>query len=298
MTRDDISDLLVFMSVADERSFTRAAKRLGTTQSALSHTMNRLEARLGLRLLTRTTRSVAPTAVGERLLETLRPSITNIDTVLVDLGELREKPAGTIRITTSEHAARSILWPRLAAFLPSYPDICVELTLDASFTDIVTGRFDAGVRLGESIDQDMIAVRIGPDLSMAVVASPAYLAGRLVPQTPHDLAEHSCINVRMTATSGLYAWEFGQDARQLSVRVDGQCVFNDAGMAMQAAVDGFGWAYVMEDRAQPYLADGRLVRALDAWCPPFPGYHLYFPSRRQMAPAFKVLLDNIAFSRA
>lgn len=293
MKREEISDLLAFLAVAEERSFTRAAMRLGTSQSALSHTISRLEARLGLRLLTRTTRSVAPTAVGERILQTLRPAISGLDAVLADLGEFRERPAGTIRVTTSEHAARTILWPKLSAFLPSFPEIHVELMLDAGFTDIVAGRYDAGVRLGESIDQDMIAVRIGPELHMAVVASPGYIASRGVPSSPQELAGHACINLRINAAGSNYAWEFGRDNRHLAVRVEGQCVFNDAAMALQAAVDGFGWAYVMEDRARPFLADGRLVRALEDWCAPFPGYHLYFPSRRQMTPAFRLFVDAL-----
>jgi DNA-binding transcriptional LysR family regulator len=295
MRREELGDLTAFLAVAEERSFTRAAAKLGTSQSALSHTVRRLEARLGLRLLTRTTRRVAPTEAGERLIETLRPAFDDIDTKLAALSELREKPAGTIRITASEHAANTILWPVLARLLPDYPDIRVELTIDQSLTDIVAERYDAGVRLGEQVAKDMIAVRIGPDLRMAVVGAPSYLANRPTPRTPHDLTDHACINLRLPTLGGLYAWEFERDGRELKVRVDGQLVFNDTSMILKAATAGFGLACVLEDQVQAHLAEGRVVRVLADWCPPFSGYHLYYPSRRQPAPAFTLLVEALRY---
>jgi DNA-binding transcriptional LysR family regulator len=295
MRRDELGDLTAFLAVAEERSFTRAAAKLGTSQSALSHTVRRLEAHLGLRLLTRTTRSVAPTEAGERLIETLRPAFDEIDTKLAALSELREKPAGTIRITTSKHAAETILWPVLEKLLPDYPDVRVELTIDQSLTDIVAERYDAGVRLGERVEKDMIAVRIGPDIRMALVAAPSYLAERTTPKTPHDLTNHACINLRLPTLGGLYAWEFEKDGRELNVRVDGQFVFNDIAMILNAATAGFGLAFVLEDQAERHIADGRLVRVLADWCPPFPGYHLYYPSRRQLPPAFALLVDALRY---
>ena len=293
MRREELGDLTAFLAVAEERSFTRAAAKLGTSQSALSHTVRRLEARLGLRLLTRTTRSVAPTEAGERLIETLRPAFDEIDFRLAALSELRDKPAGTIRITTSQHAAETILWPALARLLPDTPDVRVELAINPSLTDIVAERYDAGVRLGEQVAKDMIAVRIGPDMRMAVVGAPSYFAVRQTPQTPHDLTQHRCINLRLPTLGGLYAWEFEKDGRALNVRVDGQLVFNDTPMILQAAAEGFGLAFVLEDRAEELIKAGRLVRVLAEWCPPFPGYHLYYPSRRQMAPAFALLVEAL-----
>lgn len=263
MKRDELGDLAAFLAVAEARSFTRAAAKLGTSQSALSHTVRRLEARLGLRLLTRTTRSVAPTDAGEKLLETLRPAMDDIDAKLSALTELREKPSGMIRITTSEHAAETILWPVLAKLLPDYPDITVELTIDHSLTDIVAQRYDAGVRLGESIAKDMVAVRIGPDLRMVVVGSPAYFAKHPRPKTPQDLADHACINIRMLSGGGLYAWEFEKSGRELKVRVEGPLVFNNGRMALTAALEGLGLAYVPEGRAQPHIDHGSLVRVLN-----------------------------------
>lgn len=295
MRREELGDLTAFLAVAEERSFTRAAARLGTSQSALSHTVRRLEAGLGLRLLTRTTRSVVPTEAGERLIETLRPAFDEIDAKLAALSELREKPAGTIRITTTHHAAETILWPVLARFLPDYPDIRVELSIDPALTDIVAERYDAGVRLGEQVAKDMIAVRIGPDMRMAVVGAPSYFADRPKPETPHDLTHHACINLRLLTLGGLYAWEFGRDGRELNVRVDGQLVFNDAPMMLKAAAEGFGLAFVLEDHAAPLIADGRLVRVLADWCPPFSGFHLYYPSRRQLAPAFALLVEALRY---
>ena len=295
MRRDELGDLAAFLAVAEERSFTRAAARLGTSQSALSHTVRRLEARLGLRLLTRTTRSVAPTEAGERLLATLRPAFDEIDARLAALSELRDKPAGTIRITTGQHAAETILWPALLRLLPHYPDVRVELSVDQALTDIVAERYDAGVRLGEQVARDMIAVRIGPDIRMAVVGAPAYFATRPKPKTPHDLTHHTCINLRFPTLGGLYAWEFEKDGRALNVRVDGPLVFNVMPMILKAATDGFGLAFVLEDQAAPLIADGRLVRVLADWCPPFPGYHLYYPSRRQLTPAFALLVESLRY---
>ena len=293
MRRDELGDLAAFLAVAEERSFTRAAARLGTSQSALSHTVRRLEARLGLRLLTRTTRSVAPTEAGERLVETLRPAFDDIDGLLVELSELRDKPAGAIRITSTRHAAETVLWPALERLLPDYPDIKVEVALDANLTDIVAERYDAGVRLGEQVAKDMIAVRIGPDMRMACVGAPAYLAARGVPRTPHDLTGHSGINLRLPTLGGLYAWEFEKDGRPLNVRVEGRLVFNDNTMVLKAATAGLGLACVLQDQAEAHLADGRLVRVLEDWNPPFPGYHLYYPSRRQLSPALALLADAL-----
>jgi len=295
MRREELGDLTAFLAVAEERSFTRAAARLGTSQSALSHTVRRLETRLGLRLLTRTTRSVAPTEAGERLVETLRPAFDDIDTKLSALSELREKPAGTVRITTSKHAAESILWPALEPLLKDYPDVNVEVSVDQSLVNIVAERYDAGVRLGEQVEKDMIAVRIGPELRMAVVGAPAYFASRPAPTTPHDLTQHSCINLRMPTSGGLYAWEFERDGRELNVRVEGRLVLNEPSMILAAATAGMGLASLPDDQVPDYIADGRLVRVLEDWCPPFAGYHLYYPSRRQMAPAFALLVEALRY---
>ena len=293
MKRDELGDLAAFLAVAEERSFTRAAAKLGTSQSALSHTVRRLETRLGLRLLTRNTRSVAPTDAGERLLETLRPAFDEIDTRLAALNELRDKPAGTIRVTAGQHAAETILWPALLKLLPQYPDVRVEVSVDQALTDIVAERYDAGVRLGEQVEKDMIAMRIGPDMRMAVVGSPSYFATHPAPKTPHDLPRHTCINLRMPTLGGLYAWEFEKDGRELNVRVDGQVVFNDMALIVKAATEGFGLASVLEGQVRQLISDGRLVRVLADWCPPFPGYHLYYPSRRQMTPAFALLVESL-----
>ena len=295
MRRDELGDLSAFATVAEERSFTRAAARLGTSQSALSHIVRRLEGRLGVRLLARTTRSVSPTEAGERLLRALRPALDEIDAGLAGLSELRDKPAGTIRVTAGRHAAETLLWPALARLLPEYPDIVVEICVDEALTDIVAERFDAGIRLGEQVAKDMIAVRIGPEMRMAVVAAPAYLAGRKPPRTPHDLAGHSCINYRFPTLGGLYAWEFEKNGRELKVRVEGPLILNDTALAIEAALAGLGLAYLPEDRAAPHLADGRLVELLADWSPPFPGYHLYYPSRRQPSPAFALLVETLRY---
>jgi DNA-binding transcriptional LysR family regulator len=293
MHRQNVNDLLAFLAVARERSFTRAAAQLGLSQSALSHTVRGLEERLGLRLLARTTRSVSPTEAGERLLRTVGPRFDEIDAELASLSELREKPAGTIRITTGEHAADTILWPALARLLPDYPDIKVELIIDHGLTDIVAERYDAGIRLGEQVARDMIAARIGPDMRMAVVGAPSYFATRPRPKRPQDLTAHDCINIRLPTYGGLYAWEFEKRGRALKVRVEGQLVFNNIVLRLNAALAGLGLAYLPEDQVRTHLAGGRLVRVLDDWCPPFSGYHLYYPSRRQPKPAFTLLDDAL-----
>lgn len=295
MRREELVDLSAFLAVAEERSFTRAAAKLGTSQSALSHVIRRLETRLGLRLLNRTTRSVSPTEAGERLLRTLRPALDDIDAGIAALSAVREKPAGTLRITSGDHAARTILWPALAPLLRAYPDIKVEIAVDTALTDIVAERYDAGVRLGEQVARDMIAVRIGPDMRMAVVGAPAYLSGLRPPETPQDLADHDCINLRLPTLGGLYAWEFEKDGRELRVRVDGQLVFNDIALVLDAALAGFGLAYLPEDQVAPHLAAHRLIRLLEPWCPPFSGYHLYYPSRRQQSPAFALMVDALRY---
>lgn len=295
MSRENIADLLAFLAVARERSFTRAAAQLGVSQSALSHTIRGLEERLGIRLLTRTTRSVSPTEAGERLLTSIGPHFSGIETELAALSALREKPAGTIRITSGDHAAQQILWPVLAKLLPDYPDIKVEIFVDNGLTDIVAERYDAGVRLGEQVAKDMIAVRIGPSMRLVVVGAPSYFAGRKPPQIPQDLTSHNCINIRMPTYGGLYVWEFEKDGHELKVRVDGQLVFNNSALRMNAVLAGMGLACLFEDQIEPYLADGRLIPVLTDWSPPFPGYHLYYPSRRQLSPAFALLVDALRY---
>jgi DNA-binding transcriptional LysR family regulator len=284
-----------FAVVGQERSFTRAAAKLGVSQSALSHTIRGLEERLGLRLLTRTTRSVSPTEAGERLLHTVGPRFEEIEAELEALSELREKPAGTIRITATDYAADTLLWPKLTKFLRRYPDIKIEIIIDYGLTDIVAERFDAGVRSGEQVAKDMIAVRIGPDMRMAVVGAPSYFDMRSEPKRPQDLIGHNCINLRLPTHGGLYAWEFEKDGRELKVHVEGQLVFNGTFQMLNAALAGFGLAYVPEDVAQPHLAKGRLKRVLEDWCPPYSGYHLYYPSRRQSTPAFALLVEALRY---
>jgi len=293
MARDTISDLSTFLVVAREKSFTKAAAKLGLSPSALSHTIRLLEERLGVRLLTRTTRSVSLTEAGERLLQTVRPQFEEIDAALSALTELRDKPAGTVRITAGEHAAEAVLWPAVERLLPAYPDIKVEIVVDNGLTDIVTERYDAGVRLGEQVDKDMIAVRIGPEMRMAVVGAPSYFEGRPKPLTPQDLTAHACINMRLPSYGGFYAWEFEKDGRELRVRVDGPLAFNISRMVLNAARRGAGLGFVLEDHVREELTDGRLIRVLSDWCPPFSGYHLYYPSRRQLSPAFAVLMDTL-----
>lgn len=293
MKREDLVDLNAFMAVAAERSFTRAAAKLGTSQSSLSHTVRRLETSLGVRLLTRTTRSVAPTAAGERLLRTLTPALEMIDSEIASLSDLRDKPQGTIRLTTSEHAAETVLIPVLAPFLAEYPDIQVELSIDSGLTDIVADQFDAGVRLGEALAKDMVAVRIGPDLRMAVVGSPAYFERHAKPRAPQDLAQHNCINLRLRSAGGMYAWELEQGDREIRVRVDGQLSCNNTLTIVRAAAAGVGLGFVMESSVAEHVANGRLTRVLEDWCPPFAGYHLYYPSRRQPSAAFVLLVEAL-----
>jgi DNA-binding transcriptional LysR family regulator len=295
MSRENLNDLVAFLAVAKEHSFTKAAAQLGVSQSALSHTIRRLEERLGIRLLTRTTRSVAPTEAGARLLRAAEPRLDEIDAELAALSELRDKPSGTIRITAHDHAVRAVLWPTLARLLPDYPDIRVEIVIDYGLTDIVAARYDAGVRSGEMVAKDMIAVRIGPDMRSAVVAAPSYFARRQKPKRPQDLTSHTCINLRLPTHGGLYAWEFEKGGRELRVRVEGQLVFNATAPMLEAALTGFGLAYVPEDSVQAHLADGRLIRVLADWCPPYPGYHLYYPSRRQPTPAFALLVNALRY---
>ena len=297
MARANINDLIAFLAVARERSFTRAAAQLGVSQSALSHTVRGLEERLGLRLLTRTTRSVAPTEAGERLLRNVGPRFDEIDAELSALTALRETPAGTVRITAGDHAAQTILWPVLAKLLPRYPDIKVELVVDYGLTDIVAERYDAGVRLGEQVDKDMIAVRIGPEMRMAVVGAPAYFAARPKPKQPQDLTEHNCLNLRLPTYGGIYAWEFEKRGRAMKVRVDGQLVLNTGLLRMNAVLAGLGLAYIPEDLVKRDIADGRLIRVLADWCAPFAGYHLYYPSRRQPTPAFAVLVEALRYRK-
>jgi DNA-binding transcriptional LysR family regulator len=291
--KDNFNDLLSFMVVARERSFTRAAAQLGVSQSALSHAMRNLEARLEMRLLTRTTRSVAPTEVGEQLFMRLSPHLLEIEQELTAVRDMRDKPAGNIRITAGEHAMSAVLWPILKPFMAQYPDIHIEVTVDNGLTDIVDGRFDAGVRLGEQVAKDMIAVRIAPDMRMVVVGSPAYLSQHGVPEMPEQLQHHRCINMRLPTRGGLYAWEFERDGREMRVRVEGQLTLNSLPQRLDAAEAGLGLAYVPEDSALQAIADGRLVRVLDEWCPSFDGYHLYYPSRRQHTTAFTLLVEAL-----
>ena len=293
MQRGNLDALLAFLAVASERSFTKAAAKLGVSQSALSHTVRELETRLGVRLLTRTTRSVSPTEAGERLMQTVGPRFDEIDSELAALGDYRDKPAGTIRLTAIDYVADTILWPKLAPFLRRYPDIKIEIIVDYGLTDIVAQRFDAGVRGGEQVAKDMIAVRIGPDLRMAVVGAPSYLKKRPPPRRPQDLVDHDCINLRLPTHGGLYAWEFEKGSRELRVRVEGQLAFNGTTQMMNAALAGFGLAYVPEELATPHMARGRLTRVLEDWCPPFSGYHLYYPSRRQPSAAFALMVDAL-----
>ena len=293
MQRGNLNDLPAFVAVARERSFTKAAAKLGVSQSALSHALRELEERLGVRLLTRTTRSVAPTEAGERLLHTAGPRLEEIEAELESLSELRERPAGTIRITATDYAADTILWPRLQTFLRQYPDIKLEIVIDYGLTDIVAQRFDAGVRDGEQVAKDMIAVRIGPDNRMAVVGAPSYFRNRSAPKRPQDLVGHNCINLRLATHGGLYAWEFEKGGRELKVRVEGQLTFNGTFQMLHAALAGFGLAYVPEDVAQPHIARGRLKRVLEDWCAPYTGYHLYYPSRRQSSAAFSLLVEAL-----
>lgn len=296
MLKENFSELQIFLVVAQERSFTKAAGKLGVSQSALSHAMKALESRLNLRLLTRTTRSVAPTAVGERIIACLEPRLADLEHELASIIQTNGTASGNLRLSSGEHSARTLLWPKLKSFLRAHPDINVELVVDNGFVDIVEGRFDAGVRLGESVDKDMIAVKIGPDLRMAVVASPAYFKEHGAPKTPHELQSHRCINMRLPTAGGLYHWEFEKDGKPLRVRVEGQLTFNFLTERTDAALSGFGIACVPQDAIQEQLESGALVQVLQEWCPSFPGYYLYYPSRKQHLPAFALLIDALRHS--
>jgi DNA-binding transcriptional LysR family regulator len=295
MQRGKLDTLLAFLAVARERSFTRAAAQLGVSQSTLSHTVRELEERLGVRLLTRTTRSVSPTEAGERLLRNVGPRFEEIEAELDAVSELREKPAGTIRITATDNAADNLLIPKLAPLLREYPDIKIEIIIDYALTDIVAQRYDAGVRSGEQVAKDMIAVRIGPDMRMAVVGAPSYFRKRPEPNAPQDLVGHDCINLRLPSHGGLYVWEFEKADRELKVRVDGQMTFNASNQIINAALAGLGLAYVPEEMVQAHLAKGRLKRVLEDWCPPYSGYHLFYPSRRQSSAAFALIVDALRY---
>ena len=293
MATESYDQLAIFSVVARERSFTRAAAKLGMSQPALSRAMRQLEERLGVRLLARTTRSVSATEAGERLLRVAAPRFAEIDAELALLGEFRDKPAGKLRITAGEHPAVTILQPALAKILPRHPDIHIEVIVDYGLTDIVAEGFDAGVRLGEQVAKDMIAVRIGADLRMAVVGSPKYFARHPRPKTPHDLIHHNCITIRMPTYGGIFPWEFEKKGKELKVRVEGQLVFNNIAMRLDAALKGLGLAYMPEDLVQAHVAEGRLIRVLVDWCKPFPGFHLYYPSRRQHSRAFALVIDAL-----
>jgi DNA-binding transcriptional LysR family regulator len=293
MRREDMADLAAFVVVAEARNFTRAAAKLGLSQSALSQIVRRLEARLGVRLLARTTRSVAATDAGERLMQVLAPILHNLDQRLADLSAFRDKPAGTIRITTVEHAAKTILLPALSRLLPDYPDVTVEIIVDYGLADVVADRFDAGVRLGEHVAKDMIAVRIGPDIPMAIVGSPKYFRMHSLPTNPDQLVEHRCINLRLPTSGTLNAWRFVKGGRETRVRVEGPLVFNTIDLILDAAVDGLGLAYLPLDQVERLRKGGRLRRVLAEWTPPLSGYHLYYPSRRHSSPAFRLLVETL-----
>ncbi len=293
MARRNLNDLLAFVTVAREGSFTRAAAALGVTQSALSQTIRALEERLQIRLLTRTTRSVSPTSAGERLMQAIGNRFDEIEAELDALTELRDKPAGTVRITCGDYVLHSVLLPKLAPVLREYPDIKLEFDVNYGFRDIVADRFDAGVRLGKTIDKDMIAVPIGPPMRLAVVASPDYFKAHGKPKVPQDLMKHRCINQRMQSSGGLYVWDFERRGQQMNVRVDGQLIVNTTQPQVDAALAGLGITLLPEDELMPYLEDGRLVRVLEDWCPKFEGYHLYYPSRRQPSPAFTLVVQAL-----
>jgi DNA-binding transcriptional LysR family regulator len=295
MLRENATDLLAFLAVARERSFTKAAGKLGVSQSALSHTIRGLEARLGLRLLTRTTRSVSPTEAGERLIKRVGPHFEEIEIELAGLSDLRDTPAGSIRINAIDHVLEMIIRPVLNEFLRKYPDISVEVCCDYGFVDIAAHGFDAGVRLGEDVAEGMIATRIGPDMRMSVVGSPAYFADRTLPQTPRDLTDHQCNNLRLPTNGGLYAWEFAKNGESLKARVTGQITYNGVYQLLHAALDGFGLSYIPNDLIAPYVKDGRLIHVLEDWSPLFAGFHLYYPSRRQASPAFALLVDALRY---
>lgn len=291
--KEKLNDLQAFVTIARERSFTRAAAVLGVSRSALSHTLLGLEERLGVRLLIRTTRSVSPTEAGHRLLGVLAPRLDDIESELAALRASRDKPAGTVRITANDHAIVTVLWPRLRPLLARYPDIHVEFSVDYALTDIAAREFDAGVRMGDQVDNDMIAVRLTPDVQMAVVASPHYLAGKAPVTSPAELMAHNCINLRLPTHGALYAWEFEKGSKKMSVRVRGQTIFNNTFLMLQAALDGEGLAYVPGDLVGKHLACGRLTSLLTDWCPRFPGYYLYYPGRKHLPAAFERVVDAL-----
>lgn len=293
MPHEPIADLVALIAVAREKSFTRAAARMNVSPSALSHTIRNLEERLGVRLLNRTTRSVSPTEAGERLLSAIGPKFDDIRQALSQLGELRDKPSGTIRISTVDHAAETVLWPSLSRFLAKYPDVSVELTIENTLTDIVGDKYDAGIRMGERVARDMIAVPIGPPIRLAAVAAPGYFAKHPKPKTPKDLEDHACINMRLPTLGGIYAWEFEKGSREVNVRVEGQLTVNDIAVIRRAALSGVGLAFIPEDIIERDLKSEKLVRVLSDWTPPFPGYHLYYPSRRQQSVAFTALVEAL-----
>lgn len=297
MARENLNDIVAFLAVAREKNFTKAAAKLRVSQSALSHKIRALETRLGLRLLTRTTRSVSPTEAGERLLSAVGPHIEDIHAELDALSALRDKPSGKVRITAGLHVTETILWPKLQPLLRKYSDLSVEIIVDYGLANIVADRFDAGVRLGEQVAKDMVAVRIGPDFRFVVVAAPSYFSERPEPRTPQDLTAHNCINLRMPTYGGIYAWEFERGGRELNVRVDGQLTFNSSKQILDAALAGFGVAYLPEDTVAPHIERGRLKLVLDSWCAPFPGYHLYFPSRRQSSPTLSLVAEALRYKR-
>ncbi|NCB56433.1 MAG: LysR family transcriptional regulator [Gammaproteobacteria bacterium] len=291
----DLNNLLAFIVVARERSFTRAAAQLGVSQSALSHTIRRLEEKMGIRLLTRTTRGVSTTEAGERLYMNLGPHYEGIQTELSALYALNDKPAGTIRISTHDRPADTILWPKLSKLLPLYPELNIEISINYELIDIVAERFDAGVRLGDQVAKDMIAVRLSPDVRMAVVGAPSYFKNRVIPQTPQELTGQNCIRLRLPTHGGIYAWEFEKGGQILHVQVQGQMIFNQSVHILNAALQGYGIAYLPEEQIKPYVAEGQLIQLLEPWCPTFPGYHLYFPSRRQSSPAFSLVVETLRY---
>ncbi|ENP9364681.1 LysR family transcriptional regulator [Escherichia albertii] len=295
MLKENFAELQLFLAIARERSFTKAAAKLGVSQSALSHAMKSLEERLNVRLLTRTTRSVAPTEMGEQIIACLEPRLADLEHELSAVIERDGPTSGNIRLSAGEHAVRYLLWPKLKPFLHQYPQINVELVVDNGLVNIVEGRFDAGVRLGESVDKDMIAVRIGPDMRMAVVASPDYFSVMGIPETPHDLQHHRCINMRLPTAGGLYHWEFEKEGKSLRVQVQGQLTFNVLDERLDAAICGYGIAFVPEDSVADKVNSGELVQVLQDWCPTFPGYYLYYPSRKQHPPAFALLIEALRY---
>jgi len=293
MPRENLNDILVFIAVAREKSFTRAAAKLGVSQSALSHTIRDLEARLGVRLLTRTTRSVSTTDAGEELFQAVAPRIDEIDASVAALSDFRDKPAGVVRITATDHPIETVIWPKLRQLLPSYPDIKVEVTVDYGLSNIVEERYDIGVRFGDQVAKDMIAVRISPDIPMTIVGAPSYFTNKNAPKTPEDLLNHDCITLRMTTTKALYAWELKKGKRETQARVGGQLTFNTQPQMVRAALDGFGLAFVPEDAVFEHIQRGELRSVLKDWCPTWPGYHAYYPSRRQTSRAFSLVIDAL-----